>query len=102
MEPVVSIVKHGFPIDEPIMYGGVTLFMHISATCSADHLNEVMALAPDVSIKDNLGRTALHFACRAANIETFKVLAELEDTDVDAVTNAGVTPLMMAIESGDI
>ena len=102
MEPVISIVKHGYPINDPIMYGGVNLFMHISGTCSAIELNQILPLGPDLSSRDNLGRTALHFACRSGNVETFKVLAELEDTDVDAVTNAGVTPLMMAIESGDI
>ena len=35
-------------------------------------------------------------------MDTFKVLVELEDIDVDAVSNAGVTPLMLAVESGKI
>ena len=44
----------------------------------------------------------MHFAARAGNLETFKILVELEDTDVDAVTNSGMTPIMMAVESGHI
>lgn len=102
MEPVVSIVKHGYPVNDPIMYGGVNLLMHVSGTCSENELNQIMALEPGLNIKDNLGRTALHFACRAGNVATFKVLANFDDTEVDGVTNAGVTPLMMAIESGNI
>ena len=45
-----------------------------------------MTLNPDVNAKDAIGRTALHFACRAGNMDTFKVLVELDDIDVDAVT----------------
>ena len=52
--------------------------------------------------RDTIGRTALHFACRAGKIDVFQALVENEDVDVDAVTNAGVTPLMTAVESGNI
>ena len=102
MEPVLSIVKHGFPVNDPILFGGVNLLMHTAATCGANELNQVMTLDPDVTARDNMGRTALHFACRSGNLETFQVLVNNEMTDLDAVTNAGVTPLMMAIESGKI
>ena len=61
-----------------------------------------MELNPNVNARDSVGRTALHFACRAGNIDTFQVLTEIDDVDVDAVTNSGVTSLMMAIESGNI
>ena len=61
-----------------------------------------MALNPDVNLQDQIGRTALHYACRAGKLDTFGVLANLEEIDLDSVTNAGVTPLMMAIESGNI
>ena len=44
----------------------------------------------------------LHFACRAGNLDFFQQLIANQSIDVDAVTNAGVTPLMMAIESGNI
>ena len=102
MQPVINIVNKGYPVNEPILYGGVTILMHISGTCTSTELDQVMELNPDLNAKDSLGRSALHFACRAGKIDTFNNLAEREDTEIDAVTNAGVTPLMMAIESGDI
>ena len=55
-----------------------------------------------MNAQDNIGRTALHYACRAGKLDTFRVLSDLEAVEVDAVTKAGVTPLMMAIESGNI
>ena len=61
-----------------------------------------MQLNPNYDARDRVGRSALHFACRAGNTETFDALAKNEDVDLDAVTNAGVTPLMMAVESGNI
>ena len=100
--PCLSIVQHGFPVDAPIMDVGMNLLMIVAAECSADQVNEILTLEPDVNARDAVGRTALHFACRAGNIATFKVLAALDDIDVDAVTLAGVTPLMMAVESGQI
>ena len=102
MEPVINIVKHGFPVNEPIMYGGVNLLMHAAGNCTEEELGLIMTLQPDVNQRDNLGRTAMHFACRAGNLGTFRILNDHDDTDIDAVTNAGVTPLMMAIESGKI
>ena len=100
--PCLSIVQHGFPVDDPIMDVGMNLLMLVSAECNADQLREILTLEPNVNARDAIGRTALHFACRAGNLETFKVLVELEDIDVDAVSNAGVTPLMLAVESGKI
>ena len=100
--PCLSIVQHGFRVDDPIMDVGMNLLMLVSAECNADQLREILTLEPNVNAKDAIGRTALHFACRAGNLETFKVLVELEDIDVDAVSNAGVTPLMLAVESGKI
>ena len=52
--------------------------------------------------KDDAGRTALHLACRAGRVEIFEQLVENDEIDVDSITNAGVTPLMMAVESGSI
>ena len=76
--------------------------MHVAASCTKEQLEQVLAKNPDVNAKDNFGRTALHFACRAGNLATCEVLLGIETIDVDAPTKAGVTPLMMAIESGGI
>ena len=48
-----------------------------------------------------MGRTALHFACKAGNIPNFLLLAELENIDLDPATKSGVTPIMMAVESAN-
>ena len=76
--------------------------MHVAAACTREQLEQVLAKNPDVNAKDNFGRTALHFACRAGNLATCEVLFAIETVDIDAPTKAGVTPLMMAIESGSI
>ena len=52
--------------------------------------------------QDSYGRTAIHFACRSGNIDTFNALVEQEELEYDIFTNAGVTPLMMAVESRNI
>ena len=65
-------------------------------------MRQVLELGPELNKRDSIGRTAIHYACRAGKIDAFEVLVENEDVDVDAVTNAGVSPLMTAVESGNI
>ncbi len=53
-----------------------------------------------------MGRNCLHFACKAGNLETFKLLiaqyGENEDLNLlDAQSESGMTPLMLAIQSLD-
>ena len=55
-----------------------------------------------MNAKCKLGRTALHFACRAGKKENFNVLVALDDIEIDPVTAAGVTPIMMAVESANL
>ena len=38
VQPIVAIINHGFPIDEPIMDSGVNLLMHASALFPSDQL----------------------------------------------------------------
>ena len=61
-----------------------------------------MALNPDINKVDKYGRTAIHFACRSGNLSTFNELVQIEELEYDVFTNAGVTPLMMAVESRNI
>ena len=65
-------------------------------------INQILQQNPNLDARDNMGRTALHFAAKAGNVATFRVLVELEDVDIDAVTISGTTPLMAAVESGHI
>ena len=78
--------------------------MHAASSqkCTADSFAQLLSFNPDLSVKDNIGRTVLHFACRAGRLDIFQLLIAVDDIDLDCVSNAGVTPLMMAIESGDI
>ena len=77
--------------------------MHIAAIGNTDGMRQVLELGPDINARDKLGRAAIHHACKRGNVATFQVLLEAGDMcDVDAASNAGVTPLMCAIESGNI
>ena len=82
----------------------MNLVIHAASTmtCDASSFAKLLELGPDINARDRIGRTALHQACRAGRADIFEVLVEVEGIDIDAITNAGVTPLMMAIESGNI
>ena len=67
---------------------------------SCEDFKQILALNPNLDARDSVGRTALHFACRSGYLEIFQVLFDIDSVDLDATTNSGVTPLMMAIESG--
>ena len=65
----------------------------------------ILSLNPDVEAIDDMGRTALHFAARQGNEESFKVLTnKYNELDLynDPITIGGVTPLMNAIQSGNV
>ena len=96
------MVKSGFPIDEPLMDGGITILMHIAAIWNGQAVQQIQILQPDINARDSLGRTALHFACKSGNLDTCRALLNDESCDVDIVTHAGVSPLMLAVESGNI
>ena len=100
--PIIQIVQHGFDVNTPIKDCDVNMLMEGACMLSEDAFKKLLELNPNVNARDKVGRTALHFACRAAKMENFKLLVDNEEVDLDAVTNAGVTPLMMAIESGEI
>ena len=102
MEPVIKIVQAGFPINDPIIDCEITILMHVSAMCTKESVESILALNPEINKRDSIGRSALHYACRAGKIENVQVLMNNEEIDVDAVTNAGVSPLMTAVESGNI
>ena len=103
LQKIGKLIQSGFPVNEPLMDSGMTLLMHVAATSDGEVTRQVMTeLGADATATDVLGRTALHYACRAGNQEAFQALLENESVDSDAITKAGVTPLMNAIESGNI
>ena len=102
IDPVLKIHEQLVPIDEAIMDGEVTTLMLVAGKGSASDIAKLMRLGPNINQTDKYGRTALHFACRSGNEETLNELLKAEDLEYDVFTNAGVTPLMMAVESHNI
>ena len=76
--------------------------MLVAGKGTQQDITAILSLNPDVNQVDNYGRTALHFSCRSGNMDTYGVLVELETIEYNVFTNAGVTPLMMAVESRNI
>ena len=82
-----SIVHSGYPVDQPIIYEtGVTMLMQAASTLGMDRstFRYLLTLNPDINCKDNAGRTALHFACRAGNRELAHVLLREDNIDINA------------------
>ena len=102
IDPIVTIHQQLVPVDEPIMDGNITTLMLVAGKGQAEDIVKLLALNPDVNKTDKYGRTALHFACRSGNENTFNELVALEELEYDVFTRAGVTPLMMAVESRNI
>ena len=84
------------------MDGNITSLMLVAGKGSGSDIKKVLGLNPDINRTDAYGRTAIHFACRSGNIDTFNELVALEELEYDVFTHAGVTPLMMAVESRNI
>lgn len=102
IDPIITIHNQLVPVDEPIMDGNITTLMLVAGKGNAADIKKLLALSPDVNKTDKYGRTALHFACRSGNEHTFHELVALEELEYDVFTRAGVTPLMMAVESRNI
>ena len=94
----------GLHIDAPVAHiGGMTAVMHAAAVSGNTVMNALLEKGPNLAQKDSTGRTALHYACRAGNHKTVKTLLARSPPEVlDSSTNGGITPLMAAVQSGDI
>ena len=101
-DPVIKILQQLLHVDEPIMDGEITSLMLIAGKGNGQAIQQIMTLNPDINKVDKYGRTAIHFACRSGNLSTFNELVQIEELEYDVFTNAGVTPLMMAVESRNI
>ena len=55
---------------------------------------------PNINLQDNVGRTALHLACKAGRLSILHLLCQNEEIDVNIRTCGGETPLMQAVLSG--
>ena len=84
-----------------IIFGGTTILMQAASEGGAGILQTVLQYEPDLEKVDKQGRTALHYACRAGNLQTLRMLIQ-QDVNIEARTQGGVTPLMAGIQSGAI
>lgn len=73
--------------------------MLAAASCSIDVCHRVMQAAPNVNKQDNIGRTALHIACKAGRLQVVQLLTQCEDLDPDLRSCGGDTPLMYSVLS---
>ena len=100
--------QDGISVNDPVSHiGKMNAVMHASAVSGNTIITALMKLNPDLSLKDSTGRTALHYACRAGNVKTVKVLLDAIQAQgktelKDIKTNGGITPLMAAAQSGNI
>jgi ankyrin repeat protein len=75
------------------------MLMLIAASDAFDYkvLGMLLISKASVNIQDNMGRTALYFACRAGSFEKVSLLLQVEGIDKNIRTKGGDTPLMAAI-----
>lgn len=70
-----------------------------SIGCGVDVVLRILQSQPDVNKTDNVGRTALHMACKAGRLSIVQVLMQIEDIDPNQRTCGGDTPLMFSVLS---
>ena len=105
---IQRIFKAKYPVDEPVTSNsGTTPLMHVSAEGKVECLQEILSRGPDFTLRDRAGRTALHYACKGGKMENLKMLLAAMPKEAfqmvkEARTVGGVTPLMYAVQSGNI
>ena len=94
----------GLTIDAPVAHiGGMTATMHASAVAGNTVMTALLEKGPDLAKQDSTGRSALHYACRAGNHKTVRILLDKVNAETRELrTSGGITPLMSAVQSGDI
>ena len=104
VKPIEELFDKGFPVDLAIMPNEVNALLYCSAVGDAKCLEAILAAKPKADYVDTSGKNCLHYACKAGNTANFKVLFDAYGGDeeinlLDAQSEAGVTPLMLAVQS---
>ncbi len=73
-----------------------------SLGCPLDVVGAILKFEPSINQADSNGRTALHLACLAGRLDVVQLLHEVEGIDVNCRTKGGETPLMKAVQSGNL
>lgn len=73
----------------------------ISVRGDAEELFQIMNEQPYLlNVKDDVGRTCLHYACAYNQFETIQMLLSFEDIEINDTDDSGATPLILAASLG--
>lgn len=102
---VNALIRAGASIDRNIGEGQTALFMSLLAPDAGRTADDRCALAllnasADSALRHESGAMPIHLAAASNYLRALQALLERRPQDVDAKTNVGITPLMMAATEG--
>jgi ankyrin repeat protein len=102
---VTALIRAGASIDRTIGEGQTALFMSLLAPDAGQRTDDRCALAllnagADSSLRHESGAMPIHLAAASNYLSALQALLDRRPQDVDAKTNIGITPLMMAATEG--
>ncbi len=102
---VNALIRAGASIDRNIGEGQTALFMSLLAPDAGRTADDRCALAllnagADSSLRHESGAMPIHLAAASNYLAALQALLDRRPHDVDAKTNIGITPLMMAATEG--
>lgn len=102
---VQAMLATGVDINKTIGEGQTALFMSLLAPDAGQPVDDRCALAilkagADSSLKHESGAMPIHLAAASNYLGALQALLDRRPQDVDAKTNIGITPLMMAATEG--
>ena len=102
---VNALIRAGASIDRTIGEGQTALFMSLLAPDAGRSVDDRCALAllnagADSSLRHESGAIPIHLAAASNYLGALQALLDRRPQDVDAKTNIGITPLMMAATEG--
>lgn len=100
-----SMLSAGIDVNRSIGEGQTALFMSLLAPEKGQPADDRCALAllnagADSSLKHESGAMPIHLAAASNYLGALQALLERRPQDIDAKTNIGITPLMMAATEG--
>eukprot|EP00357_Protocruzia_adherens_P034959 CAMPEP_0115009136 /NCGR_PEP_ID=MMETSP0216-20121206/22406_1 /TAXON_ID=223996 /ORGANISM="Protocruzia adherens, Strain Boccale" /LENGTH=148 /DNA_ID=CAMNT_0002376833 /DNA_START=708 /DNA_END=1154 /DNA_ORIENTATION=- len=97
---VTQILQHQFPLEYPLNASKMTAFQIACTRRNTDLIRLLHSANCKTESVDDFGRTPLHFAASAGNLEAVQYLVETCGVPLDPLTNGGETPLMKAVFFG--
>ena len=102
---VNALIRSGVSVDRTIGEGETALFMSLLAPDAGKPVDDRCAVAllkagANASLRHESGAMPIHLAAASNYLVALKEILERRPQDVDAKTNIGITPLMMASTEG--